>query len=148
MLTRMRLSGPFSTLIPNIVDCYEHKIALWQKMIEISSAFVGGPKPNVDYQEIAAEMPKVRAQLDYIDQTLFQSSPLVFGTLIDMKANSKNQADHLIITQAERQGLIDTINTEFGPAIDQKEQDYTVSGAAVIKAYLLKDFKSSDDPWE
>jgi hypothetical protein len=77
-----------------------------------------------------------------------QSSPLVFGTLIDMKANSKNQADHLIITKAERQGLIDNINTEFGPAIDEKDRDYTVSGAAVIKAYLLKDYKSSDDPLE
>src|SRR6266699_2637922 len=48
-------------------------------LIEISSAFIGGPKPGVDYDELAAEMPKVRAKLDYLDRTLFDVAPLVFA---------------------------------------------------------------------
>jgi hypothetical protein len=44
MLKRMHLNAPYADLIPNITAFYEDKIALWQRMIDISSAFIGGPK--------------------------------------------------------------------------------------------------------
>jgi hypothetical protein len=148
MLKTMHLKPPFEDLIPNITGMYEHKVALWHRMSEIGTAFVGGPKPNVDYGKLAAEMPQIRAELDYTDHTLFDATPLVFATLIDMKADSKNRANHLIITKAERAKLIDYLNTSFGAKLDQKNQNYTVSSAIVLRTYLLKDYKSSDDPWE
>jgi hypothetical protein len=86
--------------------------------------------------------------LDYIDQSLFQVSPGIFATLIDLKADSKGHTSHLIITKEERAKLVDTLNTDFGPNMDAKGQNYTVTAASVLKAYLLKDFKSSDEPWE
>src|ERR1700692_179383 len=137
-LKGMRLNPPFETLIPNLTGFYEHKIALHQRLIDISSTFIAGPKPGVDYGKLAAEMPKIRADLDYIDQSVFEATPLIFATLIDAKADSKNHASHLIITKAERAKVLSDLTTDFGPKLDQKDQNFTVSAAAVLKAYLLK----------
>jgi hypothetical protein len=148
MLKSMRLNDPFDFLIPNITQAYADKIKLWQKMSDLSTAFIGGPKPGVDYSQLGAEMPKIRANLDYIDQALFEAVPGVFATLIDIKPDSQGHTSHLIITKAERETLIDKLDTAFGSKLDQKNQNYGVSAASVLKAYLLKDFKSSDEPWE
>lgn len=148
MLKSMRLNPPFDTLIPNLTGFYEHKIALHQRLIDISSAFIEGPKPDVDYGKLAAELPKIRAELEYIDHAVFDVTPLMFAMLIDMKPDSRNHASHLIITKAERTKLIGNLNRSFGSKLDQKDQNFTVSSASVLKSYLLKDYKCSDDPWE
>jgi hypothetical protein len=148
MLRGMHLKAPHDQLIPNITAFYERKILLWKRMAEIGKAFVGGPKSGVDYSKLAAEMPEIRGQLDFIDHALFEASPGVFATLIDLKADSKGHASHVIITKDERAKLIDNLNTDFGTKMDAKVQNWTVSAASVLKGYLLKDFKSSDEPWE
>lgn len=147
-LEAMRLSEPFDFVIPTITGVYEEKIRVWQQMVDIGTAFIEGPKPDVDYGKLGAEMPKLRANLDFVDQTLLQISPAVFATLIDVKEDSQGHASHLIITKAERQNLIDKLNTAFGSKLDQKNQNDIVSSASVLRAYLLKDFKSADEPWE
>lgn len=148
-LERMRLDEPFNTIIPNLIGFYKAKMQVWQEMADIGAAFMGGPKPGVDYEKLPAKLPELRARLEYIDQSVFQSSPLVFSTLINLsKTNSKGRADHLIITKDERKDLIDTIDTDFGAGIDDKNQNYTVGAAAMIKTYLLKDYKSADEPWD
>ncbi len=121
---------------------------LWHQLIDICSAFVGGPKPNVDYGKLAADMPKIRAKLDFIDKALFEATPAIFMTLIDSKPDSKGNASHLVITKAERKDLIDKIDTDFGPKLDDKNANFTISSAWVLKKGLQKDFKSADDPWD
>lgn len=148
MLNGMNLKPPFEDLIPNITEFYKRKVALWQRMTVIGSAFIGGPREGVDYGNLGAEMPQVRAQLEFIDKALFDISPMIFATLIDMKPDSKNHASHLIITKVEREKLIASITTDFGPKLDEKDQNLTVSAASVLKGYLLKDYKCSDDPWD
>jgi hypothetical protein len=147
-LKSMRLNDPFDFLIPSITDFYGQKVKLWQRMSDISAAFIGGPKPGVDYDQFAVEMPKIRANLDYIDQALFEAIPAIFATLIDTKADSQGHTSHLIITKAERESLIDKLDTAFGSKLDQKNPNYGVGAASVLKAYLLKDFNSADEPWE
>jgi hypothetical protein len=147
-LKSMRLNDPFDFLIPSMTDFYGQKIKLWQRMSDISAAFIGGPKPGVDYDQFAVEMPKIRANLDFIDQALFEATPSIFATLIDTKADSQGHASHLTITKAERETLINKLDTAFGSKMDQESQNYGVSAASVLKAYLLKNFKSSDEPWE
>jgi hypothetical protein len=148
MLQGMRLNPPFDTLIPNLVGFYTHKIALHQRLIDVSSAFTEGPKPGVDYGKLSTELPKIRAGLDDVDHTLFQASSLVFATLIDMKPDSKNHVSHLIITKAERKNLIISLTTNFGSKLDEKEQDFMVASASVLKGDLLKDYKCSEERWE
>ncbi len=75
MLKGMRLNAPFDELVPNITAFYERKIVLWRRMREISSDFIGGPKNGVDYSKLAAEMPQIRGELDFIDQSLFEATP-------------------------------------------------------------------------
>lgn len=147
-LNRMRLDDPFNDLIPNIIKFYQDKIELWRQMVDICSGFVGGPKPNVDYAKLAADMPKTRAKLDFIDKALFEATPAIFMTLIDSKPDSKGNASHLVITKAERKDLIDKIDTDFGPKLDDKNANFTISSAWVLKKGLQKDFKSADDPWD
>lgn len=114
MLSGMRLNSPYDDLIPNITKFYERKIDLWQRMSEIASEFIGGPKEGVDYNKLAAEMPKIRAELEFVDQGLFEATLLVFATLIDMKEDSKGHASHLIITKEEKAKLIEKLNNSFG----------------------------------
>lgn len=148
MLRGMNLNPPFEQVIPNITAFYERKILLWKRMAEIGKAFIGGPKPGVDYSKLGGEVPEIRANLEYIDRALFEATPMIFTTLIDMKADSKGHASHLIITKAERQKLLDDINTAFGEKLDQKDPHFMVGAASVLRGGLLKDFKSSDDPWD
>lgn len=148
MLRSMHLKKPFDFLVPDITAFYEQKVQLHQELIDIASAILSGPKPGVDYGKMVAKMPKIRAQLDDIDQTLFQAAPAIFGTLIDPKEDSKNHASHLLVTKAERKDLIDDLNLRFGAKLEEKEPNYTVGAATVLKGYFLKDFKCSDEPWE
>ncbi len=148
MLKSMRLNAPFDFLIPNITAFYERKIVLWRRMRDISSAFIGGPKNGADYSKLAAEVPQIRGELEFIDKSLFEAAPGVFATLIDIKEDSKGHASHLIITKEQKATLISKLDDSFGAKMDQKDQNYTVSAASVLKAYLNKDFKCSDEPWE
>ena len=81
-------------------------------------------------------------------QTLFKASPMVFASLIDQRPDSQNDANHLIITKEERSSLVKDIKISFGEKLNQKGQNYTVSAASVLMAYLLKDYKCADEPWQ
>ncbi len=147
-LDSMRLNPPFQELIPNLKGYYEGKIRLLQQVIDITGVFIAGPSPDVDYGKLAAELPKIRAQLDFLDHSLFKATPLIFYTLVNPKANSKNQVNHLIITKGERAQLISDLTISFGPRLDMEGQNYTVSAASILKASLLKNYKCSDESWE
>jgi hypothetical protein len=147
-LKSMRLDPPFEKVIPFLTDFYAYKIELFQRLIDISTAQSGGPKRGVDYGKLGAETPKVRAALDDTDHSLFEVTPMIFATLVDRKADSQNHASHLIITGAERAQLLSDITTDFGSKLYQEAPSFQVSAAALLKAALLKDFKSSDDPWD
>jgi hypothetical protein len=146
-LEAMHLNPPFEGVIENFTDFYKQKLAIYKQFTDVCSALIAGPKPNVDYGALAAEAPKLNARLDFIDQALFKSSPLVFATLIDAREDAQGHASHLIITKAERAKLIHDITLAFGDKLKQDNQNYTVSAASVLKSYLEKDFKCSDDPW-
>lgn len=147
VLSGMRLSPRFEWIIKNMIDLYKQKIELHERLIDIASAFVAGPRPGVDFGKLAAVMPQVTASLEFIDQSIFKVTPAVFITLIDTKVDDKGHANHLIITKTERQKLIGEIDDQFGSKLKMKNPNYVVGSASVLKAYLLKDFKSSDDPW-
>jgi hypothetical protein len=151
MLKAMRLNPPYNDIIPDIASLYDSKITVYKRLtsiVRIILAGAGGPKPNVDYAGLAGEMPELRARLDYIDHTLFHDvTPLVFFTLVDPKPDSQNHVSHMIITKAERARLLKTLADEFGEKMDQKDQNFGVSSATVLRGFL-RERKCSDDPWE
>jgi hypothetical protein len=148
MLKSMHLKEPYGDIIKSVASFIDEKIEVWQRMSDIARTFMSGPVDGVDYGKLGAEMPELRGRLDYLDQSIFQATPAVFATLINEKEDSHGFVSHLIITKAERTALIERLNTSFGIKLDQKNQNYTVSAASVLKAYLQKDFKCSDEPWD
>lgn len=143
------LSAPVSELPSQISAFYQMKVNLYGQFIEACSAMMSDrPKPGVDYSQISASLPKIRAQLEYVDRSLFQASPLIFATLVDRRADSAGHVSHLVISNAERTELLHEMDTEFGGKLDDvSNAGYVVQSAGIVKAYLLKDFKGSDDPW-
>jgi hypothetical protein len=99
---------------------------------------MAGPKPNVDYGALAAEAPKLNAQLEFLDQALFQSTPLVFAALINQVPDAQNHMSRLVITASERNALVHSLDTAFGKNLDAPNQNYIVSAGAVLKTYLTK----------
>jgi hypothetical protein len=90
-------------------------------------------------------MPEITATFEYIDESIFQMMVLVFALLIDEKPDSEGHMSHLSITKAQRQTLIDNINYLFGESLDKQNKNWTVSSAALLKSYLLKDYKCIDE---
>jgi hypothetical protein len=141
---------PLGPLGQNIATFYAQKKEIWQLLSETCSALIGNPKPGIDYAELVSQTPKLRARLDYIDKALFEATPVVFATLIDMRPDSKNHVSHLTITTAQRDELVRKLQSRFGSKLaEQGNQNYTVASAFVLKAYLAeKGFKCADETWE
>lgn len=148
MLQGAHFAAPFDQLVPTIIDIYKQKIDMHQKLIDICTAMIGGPKPGVDYNKMVADMPKLRAFLDGMDQTLFMASGMAWAILIDQRPNSRNHLSHLIITRAERTELLGYLDADFGQKLDDKNANYLVSSAGLLRYMLNKDYKYADDPWD
>ena len=149
LMQQVHLSKPFDGLAENIAEFEKQKRDLYKQYGDGCTTMMEGPKPNVDYGKIAASLPKINAQIDFIDQGIFKATPAVFATLIQMKSNSHGGVDHLIITKAEKEDLIDRIRTIFGSKLAQQDQNYMVSAASVLESYLQKKgYKTADEPWD
>lgn len=149
LMQKVHLNKPFDGLAENIAELEQQKRDLYKQYGDGCTTMMEGPKPNVDYGKIAASLPKINAQIGFIDQGIFKATPAVFATLIQMKPNSHGGADHLIITKAEKADLIDRIRAIFGSKLDQHDQNYIVSAASVLEFYLAKKgYKTSDEAWD
>lgn len=143
-LKRFRFTeNSLDQLVPQIIKFYGMKIELWRQMSDLASQFLA-PREGVDYGELAAEMPKIRARMEYIDQALIKSSPLIFMVLIDFSQKDQSKPAHLAITKAERDDLVESLRNDFGSNLDQQGQNYEVSTAGLLQTFLLRN-KCADE---
>ena len=149
-LKGMKLNKPFEIIIPYLIKFNEEKLRLYEELIKSAKIFVGGrPRRGVDYSKLVARMPEITAEMEYADESIFKITPMVFALLIDQKPDSQNHVSHLIITKEQGEKLIDSLNSWFGASMDDKNQNWTVSSASVLKSYLTeKGYKYTDEPWE
>jgi hypothetical protein len=147
ILSGMRISGQFGSPVPQIIAFYKQKLDIHGRLIAISTEFMSGPKPGADYGKMVAEMPKLRAMLDSVDESLMQLSTLVFVTVIDEKPDKAGHLSRLTITRDERRDLLRQLQTSFGVKLDQNNEDYFVDAAEVLRSLLRKDkgYKCSDE---
>jgi hypothetical protein len=139
---------PFEALVPSIVKFYEFQKITWQQLGDGCSALLAGQKPGIDYGQLAAEVPKLRAQLEFIDKSLFETTVLVFATLLDQRPDAQNHISHITITTTQRDTLVSSLKSHFGKKLEEKNPNYTVASARVLKNYLSeKGYKCSDEPW-
>jgi hypothetical protein len=137
-LTSIKLEGADISDIPKIeARIFDNKADQYEKMSDICAKMIGGPQPNVNYSEVSAEMPKIGANLDYLDNAIFKSSPLIFAVLIDPQPDAQGHASKLVLTCKERDELVRTLNRDF-KHIGATNVNYIQSTAAVLKAYLTK----------
>ena len=112
----------------------------------MSTAFLSGPEPGVDYAALAADAPKVTAHLEYVDRALFEATGAIFATLIDFRSDTQD-ASRLIVTRAERDRLVRDLQISFGKKLEQQDQNLIVSSASVLRDLLAKKgYKCSDEP--
>ena len=148
MLKSMRLDPPYETLIPGLIAFYQHEIELNQSLIDLSSKFLAGPKPGVDYQALAAKLPQLRAELEATEKAVFEATPLIFMTLIDMKPDSQGHASHLIITKQEKSDLQGDLEILLKDQPEHGDHDYYISAAMVLRDAFQKGHKCADEPWD
>ena len=67
ILQKITLRAPFNKFNTNLQQIYEQKQAIQEEIINTASQFMGGPKPNVDYDAMAAHMPQLTAQDGYLE---------------------------------------------------------------------------------
>ena len=146
MLGGMKMTRPgHEETLGLLTSFYQAKIDLNDQLIQIATAFIV-PKKGVDYGKLAAQVPEITAKLEDVDKSLFEMTALVFMSFIDMKADSQNRANHLLITKEQRDRLVWSINNSFRASLE-KDRRYVVSEALLVKTKLLE-FKCSDEPWE
>lgn len=148
VLKSMYLQAPFETVIPSLIGSYQQQIDLHQKLIDITSKFIAGPREGVDYQALAAKVPEIRAELDALRKVLFDVAALVFMSLIDMKPDSQGHASHLLITKAEKTDLEDQLEIMLKGVPNKGDQDYYISAAMILRGGLQKEYKCADEPWD
>jgi hypothetical protein len=150
MVTTLRgtdFPGELGELIHKMADAYEIK-AKWQgRYIDDCSAM---SSPSADQSAIIADLPKIRATFDDIDQTLFRVSPAIAMSLIDPTPDQQGRLNRLIVTRTQRAELIKAITDRFGNEVltaPGNDPSYGVTTARVLRDFLMgKDHKSSDDP--
>jgi hypothetical protein len=145
-LQRFSFGPPFGDIVSGIIQFYSQKIDVWQKLSQGCAALLS-PRPGVDYGQLTAEVPRLRAQLEYIDKALFEITPAVFAMLLDIdNPDSQNHVSYLLITRSQRDQLVSSLQTSFGNKLAQKDQNYTVGTASVLEGYLTKKgYKCSDE---
>ena len=145
-IAKFKLTGPSKGSPALLVQYFVTKGEMFKRLESICSAIVAGPKPGIDYQKLASDMPKLRADMEYLDKNLLTAAPLVFGSLIRETPDKQGHMSRLVISHAERNSLVNQINTSF-KKVDAKGGTYAVSSASIIKNYLTKKgFKLIDDP--
>jgi hypothetical protein len=132
----IKLSGDMAGTPQLIARAFEAKIDLYKQMGDICGMLIV-PHEGVDYGALAAGMPKITAQMEYIDKSIFEASPLVFALLISDTPDKDGHASRLIITKQERNDLVMLIDGSFKD-VDAKNSRDVVAAASVIKSYLTK----------
>jgi hypothetical protein len=148
VLKNMHLKDPFDDVIPTLIAFNQRQIDLHQKLIEISSKLLTRPKPGVDYEGMAAKVPEIRAEMDNVRKALFDAAPLVFMSLVDMRPDSQNHVNHLIITKVDKADLQDQLSILLKDVPEKGDHDYYISAAMILRGGFQKDYKCADDPWE
>jgi len=144
-LSTMRLRGEFKDLPGLIVNAYDRKIDLVQRMMLAAAAALSDLAKAVDDPKRAADVSRLTASVETVERALFETTGLVFATLVDPAAMKDGSPGRLTITRAERQELIGRLSGHFGKNINEPGHGYTTASASLLKGLLLER-KCADDP--
>lgn len=144
-LEGIKLEGQFKEMPGLVQGVYRKRADLYGKMGKACEIVLRQQKPGFDYGGLAADTSKVTAELDFTDQSMFKFSPAVALTLVDTSRKNDGKFEHLIVTRAERDDLLVTINRITG--INAKAPKYGPAAALMIREILTgKLYRAKDEP--
>src|SRR5262249_26459380 len=82
-LDQISVEGPWAEVRDLLKQSHEQRILLVQEMIQMSKAFLEGPKPGVNYGAITGRAPELTAQIEHLDKTMFTMAKALFFGLVD-----------------------------------------------------------------
>lgn len=132
-------------VVPGLIAFYQQEIEIYDELAaECQKLMIA--QAGVDYGQLAGNAPKLTARLDYVDHSIFTTTPLVFATMIDPKPDGQGHVSRLVITKEERASLVSLLVTYFGKKMDEANQNWLVSSATVLRDYLTKkDYNAADE---
>lgn len=149
MLSVKLADGNMAKAIPPLVGAIiNQKYVIVGDIIKNCQAFMTYD-PKTNYAQIAQRAPQTTAFSNEIDKNLMESSSMMFTALISPRGDSKNRANHMVITRAQRAQLLDLLASEFGDELNMTGDNvpYYVAMAQLYRD-KLNEFKCADDPWE
>ncbi|MGQ0531058.1 MAG: hypothetical protein ACT4OF_00015 [Caulobacteraceae bacterium] len=146
-MSSIELVGLASGANNQVAEVLRRKAQIYSHFVEVCAALMRGPERGVDYGALGARLPQYTAQLEFLDDSLLQFTPVVFSALLDTeRPNAQDHVDRLVISGAERRVLIDQIDRWFVPGRAARG-NYMEASAAVLRSHLTNTrFKSADDP--
>lgn len=124
------------------------RISVMKEMIQMSKAMLSGPKPGVNYGEMAGHAPELTAKIEQIDKSIFTMAQAMFFALVDeRRIGPDGNLHHLLLTKKDRADMIRLIDNVFGQKLEDKNASSVVSAAWAIKFGLTRPiYKSADEP--
>ncbi len=145
-LNQLRLEPPHDVLVANIVSLHSSRHRIHGRIAAISTAMLARPAAGAgaDAEEMANEVPKLRAVLDEMDELFPNLSVLAFTTLISPTPDASGDTSRLRITAAEREALLGNLLHDFEGTLDAPDLKPLAKAAWVLRGYLLKEFTPAD----
>jgi len=146
-LTNMKTNDTsINSILSNTIAFYNAKTNLYNELSSIAKDIIGLSSNDIDkLKQLAPRIPEINAKIEFIDESLVDNTVLIFSVLIDKKPDSNGKMSRLNITKDEKQSMLKSIEILFGKSVDQKNKNWTVGSAALMKEYLLKGYKCKDE---
>ena len=144
-LQQLKLSDPFSFLVPAIVSSWSESLSLDERMVDLCKTIFKGSDAIKDIQFAAGEIPEIAAKMDYLDKAFFDSAMRgAILTLVSQTPDSQGHMSLLVISKAEKNDLIREIELTFGNKLKVKNPKYLVASIVMLRHFLDNGHKTTD----
>lgn len=128
-------------------NLHQERIVLLHEMNQMSKTALAGPEPGINYGKLTARAPEITAQVEQVDKIIFTVSKAMFFALVDDdRVGRDGKLHHLILTKKDRTSMVQLIDKIFGPTLEEKNANYIVSSAWVVKYGLTRpNYKAADE---
>jgi hypothetical protein len=144
-LGQLKLAGQAKATPGLFAQLYLTEANLWAQMGELCTKMLSAPQRGFDFSSAPPQMAKFTADLQYLDKTAMNSSPLVFAALISETPDKEGHMSRLIITKLQRTELVSLIDGYFKKQTGSLS--YEASAAVILKQFLTKKgYTAFDEP--
>jgi hypothetical protein len=146
-LNILKVDGTWAEFRDLLKQLHQERIGITQEMNQASKMLLAGPEPGVNYGKLTARAPELTAQAEAIDKSIFTMAKAMFFALVDdARVGADGNLHHLLLTKKDRTSMVQLIDKAFGAILEDKNANYIVSAAWVIKYGLTRPhYKAADE---